>query len=198
MASPKKLPPLEYLKECFTLSGGLLIWNIRPLHHFKTLRGQRSFNSQFSGKIAGTDGDRYKTVRIGDEHYKQHRVIAALSGEDVDGKYVDHKYGETFDNSPDSLRVVDHLTNMQNMKLFVTNKLGKSGLYILNNLDGTSFVRFQWHENGKRRNKSFSIKRYGYEAAVRLAEDFREQTYDRLNLQGAAYTERHGESSKIA
>jgi hypothetical protein len=196
MGKLKQLPSEEYLNECFCIKENSLVWKTRPATHFKTVGGMKSFNTQFSGKIAGSGLGRYLTVNIGGSHFKQHRILLAMLGIDLFDLFVDHDNGNPFDNSINNLSLVTHQQNMRNMFRYSTNKLGKSGLYILNNKDGTSFARFQWNESGKRRNKSFSIDKYGFDEALSLAETKRSEVINRLNLEGYGYSDRHGEHIK--
>lgn len=52
----KRLPPLEYLRECFDFDAenGLVLWRVRPRHHFPSNRGHRIFNAKHAGKPAGS------------------------------------------------------------------------------------------------------------------------------------------------
>jgi hypothetical protein len=51
----------------------------------------------------------------------------------------------------------------------------------------------QWYDlSGKKHSKSFSISKYGYEEAFRLACEARVEAIRLLNEQGAGYTEYHG------
>lgn len=45
---------------------------------------------------------------------------------------------------------------------------------------------------GKNISKYFSVDKYGYDEAFRLACEWRKQKIAELNEQGAGYTERHG------
>lgn len=60
----------EYLNECFSYcrNTGALTWAARPLDHFKTERGWKTFLSQRAGKMLGvlvTPGMGGYTLRLG-------------------------------------------------------------------------------------------------------------------------------------
>lgn len=193
MAKPKELPPLKFLKECFEIKDGLLYWKERPLSHFKSEVGRKSFNTQFAGKPCVRElmkGQRYLKVKILDSLFQQHRIMLSLYIDRVltCNEIVDHVNGNCLDNSKENLRVADHFVNSRNQKRSVKNITGKSGVYFLQNTDGTTFYRAQWNDKGKRKNRSFSTKRYGDELAFKLACDF----IDAIRSEIGGYTERHG------
>jgi len=193
MAKPKELPPLEFLKECFEIREGILYWKTRPIHHFKSATGCKSFNTQFSGKPCSEKpmkGQRYLKVKVMDSLFPQHRIMLSLyidrllTSEEI----VDHVDGNCLNNAMENLRVATYLDNSRNQKKNVRNTTGKSGVYFLQNTDGSTFYRAQWNVQGKRKNKSFSIKRFGEDIAFRLACDF----IDKVRFELGGYTERHG------
>lgn len=78
MKSRLILPKIDYLQECFkaNFDYGLLVWNVRPLSHFKTEKGWRCFNTQNSGKEVGTLSEQgYYKVALNRKNYLIHRIL---------------------------------------------------------------------------------------------------------------------------
>lgn len=61
MIEIKKLPTLEYLKECFKadFESGILYWKKRPLSHFKNEHAYNIWNAKFSYKQANSKSNGY-------------------------------------------------------------------------------------------------------------------------------------------
>jgi hypothetical protein len=157
MSLPKELPRYEELSATFTVdSDGVLYKN--------------------GVKCATTLSicNRYLSVRYNGSFYKQHRIIMSLYlGRCIlPEEIVDHISGETTDNRKGNLRVCDYSQNSRNQKLFTTNKTGTAGVSYLMNTDGHDYYRAQWYDDstGKRRNRSFSINKYGSAKALELAK----------------------------
>jgi hypothetical protein len=76
---------IEYLEQCFSANfkEGYLIWNARPLSHFKDERVWKIWNTKYSGTKAGNiytrkSGYQSYQVRIQDISYLVHRIMFAL------------------------------------------------------------------------------------------------------------------------
>ena len=81
-----------------------------------------------------------------------HQLV--LPGVDI----VDHRNGNGLDNRKKNLRDGSGGVNENNQALHDNNTSGTNGVCF----DKTGKTwRSQWYENGKRKNKSFSIKKYG-------------------------------------
>lgn len=140
----KKLPELSFLEECFELScdspSGIKWRDERPQSHFKTLRGWRVWTSQHSGKNAGnvhSPGSGYKhwEIRFAGLHHKTHRIVYMLAnGIDPSDLEVDHIDGDATNNSPDNLRLANHIENGHNRSKNRNNKSGHKGVSWYNNL----------------------------------------------------------------
>ena len=121
---------INYLKECVTYyeDKGVVVWNKRPLSHFKNSGSYKSFNTKHSGREAGgltTSG--YRSLNIDGKHYQTHRVAWLI----VNGAWpeeIDHINGVRVDNRIINLRNVMHKENAKNVKLSSANKSGVIGV----------------------------------------------------------------------
>lgn len=185
MPEPKELPSIEYLKECFTYQDGMLFWGNRPRSHFKTEKGFLSFTKQKAGKACSQilkEGSRYLTVNLtGFGSLKQHRIIYSLllNRQLSPKEYVDHVDGDTCNNTLLNLRLVDLGQNAKNRKLSSSSSTGVNGVTRLVNKD-CEFYRAQWWEGGKRKNKSYSISKYGEGLAFDMACNKRKEMVEKL------------------
>ena len=81
--SPKVLPSVEYLRECFDYDpeSGELRWKERPLAHFCGVQVRRLWNARYAGKPVGyLDPTRanHGRVIINNEKYGTYRVVWKL------------------------------------------------------------------------------------------------------------------------
>jgi hypothetical protein len=118
--------------ECFTYKSGVLVWNKRPSHHFKSESISRAFNSQFSGEIAGTErkkgSKRYSYVAIGDKTYSTHSLVWFIYNGRFPENCIDHINGNSLDNRIENLRDVTKAENNRNIKRSAFNKSGCTGV----------------------------------------------------------------------
>ena len=131
----RELPSSKWLHECFELDvdTGTLIWKVRPLHHFKTTRGQKIANTKFAGKEVGSiSSEGYRVVRVTWEGTKlqeqQHRVIWAMHYGQWPTKNIDHIDGNRANNAITNLREVTVQENARNRTISKTNKSGHIGV----------------------------------------------------------------------
>lgn len=123
--------------------------------------------------------------------YFCHRVIWCLFNECIDDNlHVDHMNGDVADNSISNLRLVTNRQNSQNRKKHSTNKSGVVGVFL--DTKRPRWVAHWCSIDGKRKSKEFSINKYGYDSAFKLACDFRIKMILELNSEGSDYTNRHG------
>lgn len=110
----KKLPDLDYLHECFDLVGGDLYWRERPLNHFDTNRGWRTFNSKNSGKKAGSAGNTgHITITLNSEKVMASRIIMKMYfGIECQTLYIVHRDGNRLNNDPHNLCLEDRGTSL--------------------------------------------------------------------------------------
>ena len=122
----------NYLDSCFHYdsSTGILKWKSRPLDHFATVRGWRTFNSQKAGKVAGTENlNGYLQVCINKKVFLVHRLAFILNEHNLDGYHVDHLNHDRKDNRWANLRLVLQSENNKNLTMRKTNSIGITGVY---------------------------------------------------------------------
>jgi len=131
----RKLPSSKWLHECFELDvdTGTLTWKMRPLHHFKTTRGQKIANTKHAGKEVGTITPRgYRTVCLTWDgkipHWQQHRIVWAMHYGQWPTKSLDHIDGNKANNAITNLREVTAQENMRNRRIQKNNTSGHVGV----------------------------------------------------------------------
>lgn len=115
------LPSVVYLNECFRYEPktGKLFWKLRPREHFHDSQRWHSWNSNYSGREAGTHhGDGYRSVSIDSVRYKVHRVCFVIGNNRPLDNFalIDHSNGCTADNRIENLREATASTNAVNFK----------------------------------------------------------------------------------
>jgi hypothetical protein len=138
-------------------------------------------------------------VRINRKCYLVHRVVYFLeNGVIPDHLEIDHIDRDRNNNSRDNLRIVTHAVNMRNTSLQVNNQSGVTGVNYKEIFDKRKNYlykgwRAEWRdENGKNCTKLFSVRKYGYDEAFRLACDHRTAMIHRLVSIGLMYSDTHG------
>lgn len=144
--------------------------------------------------FAGTQSKRsgYSFVKLHGVVYPIHRVIVEMTGRYLrQDEFVDHINGVRSDNSINNLRVVSSSGNRKNTAKSKRNKSGFCGIRYRS--DKNAWVGFVNNLDGQDLQKSFSSTKYGYITAKIYAKMWRETEVSKLNLQGAGYSNRHGE-----
>ena len=169
------------------------------LRRNKTMRCGRSNNIlMYSiGDVVGhINQGGYYTVLLNKVHLSVHRVIWILLNDYIDHTViVDHIDRVKTNNDISNLRIVDAKTNSQNKKKHVTNTSGKTGLQLFKDYrsDPPKLCwRAIWMDNKVPKCKSFSVSKYGYDEARRLASEHRDRAIKELNDKGNNYTDTHG------
>ena len=114
--TPKKLPPLDYLRQCLRCDAeeGKLYWLERPSWMFASEGAAKSINTQFAGKEAFTCPQRHGRVgRIANVQYLAHRIIYYMAT-GTEPSEIDHINGDPLDNRLENLRPVTHADNARN------------------------------------------------------------------------------------
>lgn len=107
---------------------------------------------------------------------KMHRFLMDVSDESV---FIDHKDRNGLNNRKYNLRICDYYVNARNKTISKNNTSGKNGVYL--HVSKGNYVARITDADGKRIEKSFSIKKHGEEAAFSLAVQARldlEKQYD--------------------
>lgn len=131
--------PLEFAKEALKYDSetGLIVWRERPIHHFKSERAQKSFNSKFAGKPAGgLERHGYVVIGLNDWVYKGHRIAWLITHGEMPQFELDHINGDRSDNRLCNLRHVEHGDNLRNCKRPKNNRSGHVGVI--------------WHRGGRK------------------------------------------------
>lgn len=151
------------------------------------------------GDVAGGIGNSgYYQVRCHTKLVLVHRVIYELHfGEIPDNMFIDHIDGDRTNNKIDNLRLVERVSNARNCRLRKDSTSGKVGVNYCKNKQRSGNYTYYWRSvwvdlDGKTYTKAFNISKYGDELAKFLAEEYRQNQIDLLNLQNAGYTQRHG------
>lgn len=156
------------------------------------------------GDIAGwyprDNNDReYRTVKYQGKEYPVSRVIYELiTGIKLtEYEIIDHKDGNTGNNSIDNLRIATVKLNGRNRRLSSNSITGINRLTIDRKKGVDINVSASWLSiSGEEKNRSFSILKYGKDEAMKLAKEFLALKFDELNELGEGYTDRHGKSNK--
>jgi hypothetical protein len=147
------------------------------------------------GGAAGHYDGSYWNLKLHGKLLKAHKVVWALHNEfkDQTRMEIDHRDGDTNNNKSSNLRLVMRKTNMQNRRLNTSNTFGNCGVRCRVDDDGSIRYIAYWREVcGKQRSKTFSVNKLGDSIAKESAIMFRNNQIERLNAEGADYTERHG------
>lgn len=107
---------------------GVLIWRDRPLSDFTDARACRSWNTRFSGKVAGSVNKRgYREIHVDYQLYLAHRLIWFWHHGTLPD-VVDHERGVACGDHVEFLRPADQAGNMKNLALQKRNKSGAPGV----------------------------------------------------------------------
>lgn len=96
---------------------------------------------------------------------------------------------------PGNIRWANHNQQARNKRKMERNSSGFTGVSFNFKKDrpGQLNVIAFWRDlEGKLRNKNFSVQKYGLLPAFKMACEYRNSMIEKLNQQGAGYTENHG------
>lgn len=158
-------------------------------------------NSVLIAKKDAVAGSKTKSghyeVSIVCQSYYCHRIIWELFGNEMKKGYVvDHKDGNGLNNNILNLRLVKHRINIRNSSMNKNNTSGTKGVCRITRKDAGGNITFAWKASwwdldGKGHSASFSEIKFGSENAKKLAIETRVAEIEKLNEQGAEYSERH-------
>ena len=141
------LPDPSYLRQLLTYRDGELIWNRRPLEHFKNAHGCNIWNAKNAGQRAGCIAQKYRAVRIDGRRYLEHRIVWAIATGSWPKGEIDHINGEYLDNRIENLNDVDRLANARNLSVRVgpsghvgVSKIGKRWRASISSCDKTMYL----------------------------------------------------------
>jgi hypothetical protein len=127
----KNLPPVEYLRECFSYDSetGELTWKRRPREHFATQSGWKIFNRHYAGTCAGTINNLgYRHILVQGRHYTVHRIIWKLITDEEPPEFLDHIDGNKSNNRFINLRSATRTQQRWNSRLNKDNLCGRRGV----------------------------------------------------------------------
>ena len=131
----------------------------------------------------------YWEFRLNNILYRNHRVIYFTHFQNGDlTLMVDHKDGNKQNNYIGNLRLVNNRHNSQNRKM----KKNTSGVIGVGYSTKDNAYLAQWYDiDGKFKQRSFSINKFGNDLALHLASEHRNAMIAYLNNNCQDYTERH-------
>ena len=162
---------VEYVRECldYDPATGVLMWRLRPLHHFKTKGARNAWNARFAKTPAGcTNSSGYRIIQIKGKGYSAARLAWILAkGELPKAQTLDHIDHDRENNRLLNLREVSFAENARNKSLRSNNTSGTHGVY-------WDSRRARWHAtikvNGKRLHYGYFESLDDAVAARRAAE----------------------------
>ena len=154
----------------------------------------RKVNSP-AGTIDKSDG--YFKITVQSIKYRVHRVVWYLHFGSLNKMFIDHINRDRSDNRIGNLRLVTPIGNAHNRSKNANNATGENGVNYFegSTRKGTPYSKFTDHiylDDWRKKQSSFSVQKYGYDEAFRLACEWRQKMILELNAQGAGYTESHG------
>lgn len=129
---PRPIPAAQFVRECFEYSPdtGELVWRRRPLHHFKSPRGEWQWNARYAGTVAGsTHSGGYVQVVVNKKKLFAHRIAWVFISGSWPTDEIDHINGDKSDNRKDNLRAATHSENGRNKKISSRNTSGAKGVH---------------------------------------------------------------------
>ena len=137
------------------------------------------------------DSDGYMIVTLASWPVKIHKIVYELHNPGSIG-IVDHIDLCKTNNSIGNLRLVTEDINSRNSKQFSTNTSGVTGVCYRGGKYPSWRATWVDPKTGRRMDKGFGIKTFGFDLAFSLACEFRKLKIEELNAQGAGYTDLHG------
>jgi hypothetical protein len=121
----------EYLKSIldYDPETGIFTWKHRPREHFKTEPVWKSWNTRYSGAVAGgRNGGEYIIISINRRSFLAHRLSWLYMIGEFPQDQIDHINGVRDDNRIVNLRSVTNSENHRNQKKPKSNSSGVTGI----------------------------------------------------------------------
>lgn len=142
---------LDDCKEYFYVEDGILRWN-------------KDIGKMKKGDVAGTFNfsSNYSQTRLKNKIYTTARIIYQLQHDITlePEQEVDHRDGDTKNNSIENLRVCSRAQNSRNRKTQKTNKLNLKNIQTYTNSKGYKVYRIRIKKDGKIYKKDFSAHKF--------------------------------------
>jgi hypothetical protein len=128
--SPKILPPVEFLRECFDYNpeSGILKWRVRPRGHFKTEEEEQIWNAVFAGKRPGAVNKGYLVICLQGTPYLAHSIVVKLVTGIEPPPSLDHADLTGLNNRLSNLRSATQREQQWNRGLRKSNTSGFRGV----------------------------------------------------------------------
>ena len=196
----KKRDYREYnFKEVFDLSDESpsgLVWKV-PRKYINSLKYDRV------GKQAGNirnfnNRQNYYVVVVFGETFFTHRIAYLLAHGDMQPENdIDHIDGNSLNNKIENLREVVPVLNCRNSRKKIPTKELETGIYYeeLLSKKGTQLRRINVHCTiipNKIEKVNFSVNKYGYDMALKLAQEWRRLKLKEAEEAGLSYSDIHG------
>lgn len=151
------------------------------------------------GQIAGSlnKGHGYIEIGIDNKLHYAHRLVWLYHFGNLPDEQIDHINGDRANNRVENLRESSRYMNARNQKKSSINSSGTTGVSLRKTKQRNgniieSWVASWYDSSGKQLSKSFSVPKYTFEQAKKLAINYREERIQELNVLGFGYTTRHG------
>ena len=122
----------RYAEECFRIDAecGALVWNVRPEHHFHSIKYCKGWNARHANRRAGTSCKHgYIAVSINKKFYLAHRLVWLMESGAWPEHEIDHVNGIRSDNRISNLRECTRQENCRNTGMRSDNKSGHCGVW---------------------------------------------------------------------
>ena len=137
-------------------------------------------------EIGHINSQGYRRVKIAGQMYLVHRLIWRLTHGVWPTNEIDHIDGDRLNNRLTNLRDVPKTLNQRNNCRRLDNSSGIVGISQIQH--PAKYWVAQWFD-GKKKNKWFSVEKYGDETAKQMAIQYRIERVKELG----GYTKRHGQ-----
>jgi len=170
---------------------GSLTWKQRDRDKFTSENRWLKHKESKAGTICGTLTKRgYVVVSFDGVQYYVHRLAWLLSYGEWPSEYIDHLNRDKSDNRLENLRIVSSGENSRNVSKSSRNTSGKVGVSYD---EQTEVWRARWSNlDGTRGYFGRSAKKWGFDEARQLATQAYHKAVERLNQEGAGYSDGHG------